>query len=105
MAIDSSSISRRALLRGLATLGAGIGLSPLFTGSALAEERPLKTIKLAWGQTAVCQSPISVALKQGFFKKYGLNVEPVNFSGPTDALLQAIATGQGRRHRHGAALA
>ena len=94
MALHSLSLSRRTVLRGLATLGAGIGLTPLFTGSVLAEETPLKTIKLAWGQTAVCQSPISVALKQGFFKKYGLNVEPVNFSGPTDALLQAIATGQ-----------
>ncbi|MDU6080344.1 MAG: ABC transporter substrate-binding protein [Pantoea sp.] len=94
MALHSLSLSRRTVLRGLATLGAGIGLSPVFTGSVLAEDPPLKTIKLAWGQTAVCQSPISVALKQGFFKKYGLNVEPVNFSGPTDALLQAIATGQ-----------
>ncbi|WP_205297330.1 ABC transporter substrate-binding protein [Candidatus Pantoea multigeneris] len=96
MAFEDISLSRRTLLHGLATLGVGIGLSPVFTGTALADnnDKTLKTIKLAWGQSAVCQAPISVALKQGFFKKYGLNVEPVNFSGPTDALLQAIATGQ-----------
>lgn len=94
MSLNTFSLSRRAVLRRLATLGAGISLSTGLSRAVLADDRPLKTIKLAWGQTAVCQAPISVALKQGFFKKYGLNVEPVNFSGPTDALLQAIATGQ-----------
>ncbi|WP_380178598.1 ABC transporter substrate-binding protein [Kalamiella sp. sgz302252] len=85
--------SRRAFLRTSGLLLAGAAAAPVFPLWA-AESDKLTTVKLAWGQTAVCQAPISVALKQGFFKKYGLNVEPVNFSGPTDALLQAIATGQ-----------
>jgi len=95
MTLQTAFPSRRALLRGAAALAA----APLagFAGHhAFAQATPLaqrQTIKLAWGQTAVCQSPISVALKQGLFEKYNLNVEPVNFSGPTDALLQAIATG------------
>lgn len=88
------SLSRRHFMRNLGLLGAGLSASSLLPSTVLAQDNSLTTVKLAWGQTAVCQSPISVALKQGFFKKYGLNVEPVNFSGPTDALLQAIATGQ-----------
>src|SRR5476649_772820 len=88
------TLSRRHFLRNVGIVGAGFGLGPLLCSAARADDTQLTTLKLAWGQTAVCQSPISVALKQGFFKKYGLNVEPVNFSGPTDALLQAIATGQ-----------
>ncbi len=94
MAMQKYFMSRRALLRGLGLFSAGVAVNPLLSSNVFADDKPLKTIKLAWGQTAVCQAPISVALKQGFFKKYGLNVEPVNFSGPTDALLQAIATGQ-----------
>lgn len=94
MAMHNYALSRRTLIRALGIISAGTALSPLLSGRGFAADAPLKTLKLAWGQTAVCQAPISVALKQGFFKKYGLNVEPVNFSGPTDALLQAIATGQ-----------
>lgn len=85
--------TRRSFLQQSGLFIAGAALAPAFPLWA-ADGDKLTTVKLAWGQTAVCQAPISVALKQGFFKKYGLNVEPVNFSGPTDALLQAIATGQ-----------
>ena len=88
-----TAFSRRSFLQKISLLTAGLSLAPALPVWAAADEK-LTTVKLAWGQTAVCQAPISVALKQGFFKKYGLNVEPVNFSGPTDALLQAIATGQ-----------
>lgn len=93
--------SRRRLLQlaggalGLGALGAADPLG-LLARPAIAQVVPLKKrtlVKLAWGQTAVCQSPISVALKRGFFEQYNLEVEPVNFSGPTDQLLQAIATG------------
>ena len=52
-----------------------------------------RTYKIAWSQTAVCQSPVSVALERGFFDKYNLKVERINFSGSTDQLLEAIATG------------
>lgn len=95
MSLVTSQPTRRALLRGAAALAAA-PLAGLAGHHAFAQAAPLaqrQTIKLAWGQTAVCQSPISVALKQGLFEKYNIAVEPVNFSGPTDALLQAIATG------------
>ncbi|QUG75718.1 transporter substrate-binding domain-containing protein [Erwinia sp. E602] len=90
----SRGVSRRNFIQTLGVAGAGLVLAPSLPVWAAGSDEKLTTVKLAWGQTAVCQSPISVALKQGFFKKYGLNVEPVNFSGPTDALLQAIATGK-----------
>ncbi|KAA9002023.1 ABC transporter substrate-binding protein [Affinibrenneria salicis] len=93
-------LSRRRFLASLGAAGVGTAaglsvFSPLLAPTAARAQNTtqLTTVKLAWGQTAICQAPISVALKQGFFTKYGLNVEPVNFSGPTDALLQAIATG------------
>ncbi|MGU3399983.1 ABC transporter substrate-binding protein [Brucellaceae bacterium D45D] len=95
---STTSWSRRGFL---AASAAGLGALALdssgdFARRAFAQTPAgsLRTIKLAWGQTAVCQSPISVALKNGLFEKYGLTVEPVNFSGPTDQLLQAIATGK-----------
>lgn len=94
MSEKTKNLSRRNVLKGIGAVGLNIGLGSSLLAPAFAQNKPLKKVKLAWGQTAVCQSPISVALKQGFFAKYGLDVEPVNFSGPTDALLQAIATGQ-----------
>lgn len=78
---------------GAALAGIGLpGASPAFA-QAPVQSGKLTKVKVVWGQTVVCHSPISVALKQGFFEKYGLDIEPVNFSGSTDALLQAIAAG------------
>ncbi|MEC5320552.1 ABC transporter substrate-binding protein [Brenneria populi subsp. brevivirga] len=90
-------LSRRRFLASLGIAGAVAGLNSLpalgAPTAAVQTSGTLTPVKLAWGQTAVCQAPISVALKQGLFEKYGLKVEPINFSGPTDALLQTIATG------------
>lgn len=96
IASSRSRATRRTFLAGVGAVTAAGALGVLtgaFPRPALAQgaARPLK---VAWGQTAVCQSPVSVALKQGLFERHGLAVEPVNFSGPTDQLLQAIATGQ-----------
>lgn len=96
--LHNKSVSRRGLLTAAAA-GAGVlalGGTDQFVRKSFAQgvSGAPRVIKLAWGQTAVCQSPISVALKKGLFEKYGLTVEPVNFSGPTDQLLQAIATGK-----------
>lgn len=91
----AAPISRRKLIQGLGLTAAGLslgGFSTTFSRSASAAER--RTLRLAWGQSDVCQSPVSVALERGIFKKHNLNVEPINFSGSTDQLLQAIASGQ-----------
>lgn len=95
----SSQTSRRGLLK-LAGGAAGLGLlgatGARFAPALAAEVKPLAKrtpIKIAWSQTAVCHSPLSVALERGFFEQYNLEVEPISFTGATDQFLQAIATG------------
>lgn len=87
------TFSRRRFLE--VSLGTVLGATALTAFSARAATgAPLEKISLAWDQTEVCQAPISVALKLGLFEKYGLEVEPIKFTGSTDQLLQAIATGK-----------
>ncbi|SHH71661.1 ABC transporter substrate-binding protein [Pollutimonas bauzanensis] len=87
-----ASASRRQLLRGAAAAGLVAPLGML--GSrVLAAGAAQPAFKIAWSPTAVCQSPVSVALERGFFEKYNIKVERINFSGSTDQLLEAIATG------------
>lgn len=90
--------NRRNLLKlsatafGLGVLGTGgFHFTPAIAQTgALAKPAP---IKIAWSQTAVCHSPLSVAFERGFFEQYNLQVEPISFTGATDQFLQAIATG------------
>src|SRR5262245_23503008 len=53
-----------------------------------------RKLRLSWNAGAVCLAPLPVAIDQGFFKKQNLDVELVNYSGSTDQLLEAIATGK-----------
>jgi NitT/TauT family transport system substrate-binding protein len=53
-----------------------------------------RKLKLSWNAGAVCLVPVPVAIDHGFFKKHNLDVELVNYSGSTDQLLEAIATGK-----------
>jgi NitT/TauT family transport system substrate-binding protein len=53
-----------------------------------------RKLRLSWNAGAVCLTPLPVAIDQGFFKKQNLDVELVNYSGSTDQLLEAIATGK-----------
>ncbi len=53
-----------------------------------------RKLKLSWNAGAVCLAPLPVAIEQGFFQKRNLDVELVNYSGSTDQLLEAIATGK-----------
>jgi NitT/TauT family transport system substrate-binding protein len=53
-----------------------------------------RKLKLSWNATAVCSVQVPVAVDYGFFQKQNLDVELVNFSGSTDQLLEAIATGK-----------
>lgn len=88
--------SRREILQ-LSTAVLGAGVTAGLMGRVLpALAQPLASrtpVKIAWSQTAVCHSPISVALERGFFSEYNLDVEPISFTGSTDQFLQAIATG------------
>jgi NitT/TauT family transport system substrate-binding protein len=53
-----------------------------------------RKLKLSWNAGAVCLAPLPVAIDQGIFRKHNLDVELVNYSGSTDQLLEAIATGK-----------
>jgi sulfonate transport system substrate-binding protein len=53
-----------------------------------------RKLKLSWNAGAVCLAPLPVAIDYGFFAKQNLDVELVNYSGSTDQLLEAIATGK-----------
>jgi NitT/TauT family transport system substrate-binding protein len=53
-----------------------------------------RKLKLSWNAGAVCLAPLPVAIDHGFFQRQNLDVELVNYSGSTDQLLEAIATGK-----------
>src|SRR5438093_11820220 len=53
-----------------------------------------RKLKLSWNAGAVCLAPLPVAIDHGRFRKHNLDVELVNYSGSTDQLLEAIATGK-----------
>lgn len=53
-----------------------------------------RKLKLSWNAGAVCLATLPVAIDHGFFQKQNLDVELVNYSGSTDQLLEAIATGK-----------
>ena len=78
-----------------ATAGAAVaGTSLMLPHRRAVADEALKPIKLSWNAGAICTAPVPVAVKQGFFRKHGLEVELVNFAGSTDQLLEAIATGK-----------
>jgi NitT/TauT family transport system substrate-binding protein len=55
---------------------------------------PQRQLKLAWNANAVCNAGVPVAQQQGIFTKHNLKVELINFGGPTDQLLETLATGK-----------
>jgi len=88
-------LSRRDLLRagGLAAAAAPLAALGTKVWAQGAPTQPVP-IKLAWNATAICLSPIPVAVTQGIFQKHNLDVELINFADSTDQLLEAIATGK-----------
>jgi len=61
--------------------------APVLTGAP-------RKLKFSWNAGAVCNVPLPVAIDYGFFQKQNLDVELINYSGSTDQLLEAIATGK-----------
>ena len=94
------TLDRRTLLRGAGALGLAAPFGSMaLTGLAGAQNaavpaKELKKIKFATNASAICLAPVFVAIEQGIFNKYGLDVELVNFGASTEALLEAIATGK-----------
>lgn len=96
--VSATGFDRRTFLRtaGALSLAAPLGAfsaSNLFAQAA-APAGELKKIKFATNASAICLAPVFVAQEHGIFKKYGLDVELVNFGASTETLLEAIATGK-----------
>src|SRR6476469_8865360 len=80
------------------TIAPGAGLSE-FPLCRSASDVPALTgaprkLKLSWNAGSVCLAPVPVAIEHGFFQKHNLDIELINYSGSTDQLLEAIATGK-----------
>lgn len=80
-------LPRRTLL----TAGAAVLAAPFVLRRRALADGPLR---LAWNAGAVCLSAVPLAIERGLFKKHGIEVELVNFTGSTDQLLEAIASGK-----------
>ncbi|MDR2365140.1 MAG: ABC transporter substrate-binding protein [Zoogloeaceae bacterium] len=90
---QSPNQKRRTLL----AAGSAALVAPLLGmgGYAWAQTARKRTpLSFAWNQTSFCLTPIAVAKETGIFEKNGLDVSLVNYSGSTDQLLEAIATGK-----------
>jgi NitT/TauT family transport system substrate-binding protein len=55
---------------------------------------PRRNLKLAWSANGICTVGVPVAATQGIFERHNLAVELIHYSGATDELLEAIATGK-----------
>jgi NitT/TauT family transport system substrate-binding protein len=86
-------LSRRRLLAS-ALVAATAPLATAWAENVPPLAGPPRKVTLAWMPTALCHIAVPVADKQGFFKKYNLDVEFVNWAGSTDLLLEAISTGK-----------
>ncbi|WP_043446113.1 ABC transporter substrate-binding protein [Halotalea alkalilenta] len=53
-----------------------------------------RQVTLATNANAICIAPVTIAQEKGFFDRYNLDVEYVNFGNSTDVLLEAIASGK-----------
>jgi NitT/TauT family transport system substrate-binding protein len=86
----SADPSRRHLLRagGVLALAASAGLA-----ATRVTAQPRK-LTFAWNATAFCLSPVVVAQELGYFEKNGVQVDLINYTGSTDQLLEALATGK-----------
>lgn len=69
---------------------------PICRTATKAEPLPgvARKLNVSWNANSVCSVQLPVAIEHGFFKKYNLDVDLTSFSGSTDQLLEAIATGK-----------
>ncbi|WP_377807197.1 ABC transporter substrate-binding protein [Azospirillum sp. A29] len=87
----SRPLARPLSRRGLIAAGAVTLAAPFVLRRRAVAAEPLR---LSWNAGAVCFSAVPLAFQLDLFKKHGLEVELVNFTGSTDQLLEAIATGK-----------
>ncbi|MEA4838425.1 MAG: ABC transporter substrate-binding protein [Rhodospirillaceae bacterium] len=94
---SSGEWSRRGFLKSIAAMGLSVPVFGILSSRARADE-PVGTVarplKLAWNANSACLAAVALAYHEGILEKHGLTSELVNFSGSTDQLLEAIATGK-----------
>ncbi|MDY0747737.1 ABC transporter substrate-binding protein [Paucibacter sp. R3-3] len=83
-------LTRRKILHAAAS-AALVAPVAIATTGALAQPRKLT---FAWNANAFCLSPVVVAQELGYFERNGLQVDLINYTGSTDQLLEALATGK-----------
>ncbi|MDI6024896.1 ABC transporter substrate-binding protein [Corticibacterium sp. UT-5YL-CI-8] len=96
---STNGFDRRSFLKTAGALGLAASLGALSVQSLWAQQTAvpaaeLRKVKFATNASAICLAPVFVAIDEGIFRKYGLDVELVNFGASTEALLEAIATGK-----------
>ncbi|NHN88830.1 ABC transporter substrate-binding protein [Acetobacter conturbans] len=112
MSFTGSSSRRRFLASSLLGVGGAVMARPLWAQEAMSaagahgedchaaiagEVKPLakpRKLSIAWNETSICVAAVPVAKEKGFFARYNIDVDYVNFGGATDQLLEAIATGK-----------
>jgi NitT/TauT family transport system substrate-binding protein len=86
---SQTGVSRRTVLR-----AAGVtAIAPVAIATSGALAAPRK-ITFAWNANAFCLSPVVVAQELGYFERNGVLVDLINYTGSTDQLLEALATGK-----------
>lgn len=100
-AIRASAWSRRGLLKaaGAAGIAAPFGLAGAVQAGPSVDPSPSggggKThVTLAYAPTGVCTAEVAVAKEKGFYDKYNLDVEFVNFGAQFDQSIEAISSGK-----------
>ncbi len=81
-------LSRRGVIAAGAVGAVALSAPFVLRRRALAAE----PLRLSWNAGAVCFSAVPLAFKLDLFRKHGLEVDLINFTGSTDQLLEAIAT-------------
>jgi NitT/TauT family transport system substrate-binding protein len=97
--IRSPDWSRRSLLRaaGAAGLVAPLGLAAAVRAGPVADALAggcKRHVTLAYAPTGICTAAVPVAKDKGFFDKYDLDVEFVNFGTQFDQSIEAISSGK-----------
>ncbi|WP_256889904.1 ABC transporter substrate-binding protein [Acidomonas methanolica] len=97
-------LSRRQMLGALAVLTNGslgaplraaeTGCTPALPPAAAPLAGAPRKLTIAWNETAICTAAVPVANAKGFFRRYNLDIDYVNFAGSTDQLLEALSTGK-----------
>lgn len=91
------SLSRRALLSAAGSAITAAAATGVISAPFVLRHRAAwaaEPLRLSWNASAICNVAIPVAIRDGIFEKHGITIDLNNYSGSTDQLLEALATGK-----------